>query len=402
MKRNALLMSVMLLGLFLVSGQQKAAAQEVTVSYQTFYDELSPYGQWVEDPEYGNVWVPNEEAGYRPYGTDGHWVMTDQGNMWVSDAPYGWAAYHYGRWTYNSYYGWVWIPGYEWAPAWVSWRSGGGYYGWAPMGPGYVAGGVYDYPDNYWVFVGPQYLYEPNVYGYYHPRHVRRYIRSSSYITETYVDNGYHSTYYYGPRREVIERESNRPVQVYRVSNANAPRQTSAGGGVVQVYRPVVNQETRTTARPQSSVRATQPVGRPQSFSRFEGRMQPEFRQQIRSGNVSSGNSGGGYQPQSTPRQQSVQQGGNSQPSGRPQPQRFGQPSGGRQEPRFQSQPQNTQPSGGRQEPRFQSQPQINRPQAQPQMQQPRTQPQPQGQSPRPVMQQSTTKPGMRDKSDKK
>ena len=28
-----------------------------------------------------------------------------------------------------------WVPGYEWGPAWVSWRFGGGYVGWAPLPP---------------------------------------------------------------------------------------------------------------------------------------------------------------------------------------------------------------------------------------------------------------------------
>jgi hypothetical protein len=31
--------------------------------------------------------------------------------------------------------GWGWVPGTMWGPAWVSWRSGGGYAGWAPLPP---------------------------------------------------------------------------------------------------------------------------------------------------------------------------------------------------------------------------------------------------------------------------
>jgi hypothetical protein len=31
---------------------------DTTVSYQTFYDELSPYGKWVDYPGYGYVWSP--------------------------------------------------------------------------------------------------------------------------------------------------------------------------------------------------------------------------------------------------------------------------------------------------------------------------------------------------------
>jgi hypothetical protein len=372
------------LGFLLVTfSQTKTLAQDVVVSYQTFYDELSPYGQWVDDPEYGSVWVPNEAPGYRPYATNGHWAMTEYGNMWVSDAPYGWATYHYGRWTYNSYYGWVWIPGHEWAPAWVSWRSGGGYYGWAPMGPGYVAGGVYDYPDNYWVFVGPQYLYQPNVYNYYEPRHVRRYIRQTSYINETYVDNNYHTTYYYGPRREIIERETHQPVQVYHVSNAGNPRQTSVTGGVVQIYRPAVNRETRQTARPANSIRGTQPVGRPQEFSPRQGNSEPQFRQDMQRQNPAQGQRN--PQPQNNGQRdnrqnyQNENRGGNREPQqyqNRPQPQRFQEPS--RQQPESRPQPQYNRP-----QPEQRSQPQPQ-PQQRPQ---PMPQPQPQ-QRPQPMPQQ--------------
>ncbi len=65
----------------------------------------------------------------------GYWALTDYGNTWVSDYPWGWAAFHYGRWHFDKYYGWEWIPGHVWGPAWVSWRHGGGYYGWASPYP---------------------------------------------------------------------------------------------------------------------------------------------------------------------------------------------------------------------------------------------------------------------------
>ena len=34
----------------------------VSVSFQTFYDDLSPYGEWVNDGSYGYVWVQYEIA----------------------------------------------------------------------------------------------------------------------------------------------------------------------------------------------------------------------------------------------------------------------------------------------------------------------------------------------------
>lgn len=107
---------------------------EAQVDVGIFYDSLAPYGDWVEIPDYGWSWSPRVEPGWRPY-TRGQWVMTDDGWFWDSDEHFGWAAYHYGRWVNDPNYGWFWVPGTEWAPAWVSWRHGSGYTGWAPLPP---------------------------------------------------------------------------------------------------------------------------------------------------------------------------------------------------------------------------------------------------------------------------
>src|SRR6202012_4379698 len=149
--------------LVLAFAPHKTKAQDITE--QDFYDELSQYGTWISDPQYGDVWVPDVDEDFRPYATNGHWVLTEYGNTWASDYPWGWAAFHYGRWRYDDYYGWEWIPGYEWAPAWVSWREGGGYYGWAPLTPGISVslsiGGGYNMPDNYWVYAPQAYITSP-------------------------------------------------------------------------------------------------------------------------------------------------------------------------------------------------------------------------------------------------
>ncbi len=82
------------------------------------------------------VWLEATPRGRRLEAIHhGRWIWTDDGWYWASDEPWGWAAYHYGRWYYDDYYGWIWIPGYDWAPAWVEWRYGGDYIGWAPLGP---------------------------------------------------------------------------------------------------------------------------------------------------------------------------------------------------------------------------------------------------------------------------
>ena len=90
---------------------------------QPVYEDLAPYGDWVYVSGPGWVWSPyGVEAGWRPYQV-GHWVLTDYGWTWASDESFGWAAYHYGRWNEDPHYGWVWVPGTEWGPAWVAWHE---------------------------------------------------------------------------------------------------------------------------------------------------------------------------------------------------------------------------------------------------------------------------------------
>ena len=109
---------------------------EVSPSY--FYEPLQPYGEWIWSEQYGWVWTPNDmPVGWRPY-TDGHWALTDYGWTWVSDLPWGWACFHYGRWYFDNLHGWSWMPGPTWSPAWVVWRTGPDYIGWAPCPPSLV------------------------------------------------------------------------------------------------------------------------------------------------------------------------------------------------------------------------------------------------------------------------
>ncbi len=100
-----------------------------------FHAPLLAHGGWVEVGTYGRCWRPARvEVGWRPYSY-GHWVWTDCGWYWQSDEPWAWACYHYGRWVHDWQLGWFWVPDVEWAPAWVYWRVGGGFIGWAPCPP---------------------------------------------------------------------------------------------------------------------------------------------------------------------------------------------------------------------------------------------------------------------------
>jgi len=135
-----------------------AAAQGASVSVE-FRTALEPYGSFQRVARWGEVWVPRDvPRQWRPY-TVGRWVNSeDYGWYWVSDqaeAPWGWITFHYGRWVWIDDLGWAWIPGSEWGPAWVDWRRGGGYVGWAPLPPDDVIVEVRDDPQ-YWIFVRPR------------------------------------------------------------------------------------------------------------------------------------------------------------------------------------------------------------------------------------------------------
>jgi hypothetical protein len=140
--------------------------QAATASYDTFYTKLEPQGVWRQTATYGYVWQPREaqeSRSWRPY-TNGHWVYTDAGWTWVSEEPFGWATYHYGRWTRLRNIGWVWVPGNEWAPAWVSWRKSDDYVGWAPLPPEAQfdrTSGIHNWADNYYDIGPDQYCFVP-------------------------------------------------------------------------------------------------------------------------------------------------------------------------------------------------------------------------------------------------
>lgn len=110
--------------------------QVPVADYGMFYDSLSSYGSWFETEDYGYVWQPVvvRDSNWRPYSR-GRWICSDRGWTWVSDEPFGWATYHYGRWALIRGRGWVWVPGTEWAPCWVTWRESRNHIGWAPLPP---------------------------------------------------------------------------------------------------------------------------------------------------------------------------------------------------------------------------------------------------------------------------
>jgi len=110
-----------------------------TTSADSFFDALSPYGTWRNFEGYGWCWQPAVAAAnsdWRPYGTAGRWLHTESGWYWASEYRWGGLVFQYGRWFLDGEWGWCWWPDTRWAAAWVTWRQGREYCGWAPLPPG--------------------------------------------------------------------------------------------------------------------------------------------------------------------------------------------------------------------------------------------------------------------------
>ena len=140
-----------------VSASVTLTAPPNTVSdVGVFYEELDPYGTWMDTSAYGRVFYPSD-PGYVPY-QDGHWSQTEYGTTWVSapSDPIGWAVCHYGRWIFVGR--WAWIPDTTWGPSWVDWREADTVVGWAPMAP--VGVGI---PDRSWVYCPSGRLFDRGV-----------------------------------------------------------------------------------------------------------------------------------------------------------------------------------------------------------------------------------------------
>lgn len=235
---------------------------EVGVSFRIqatadFHAPLETHGAWVEIGSYGRCWRPARVAvGWRPY-CDGHWVWTDCGWYWESDEPWAWACYHYGNWVYDSHHGWIWIPGIEWAPSWVSWRVGGGYIGWAPLGPAHlrVAVGIPTF-----VFVESRRFHERH-------RPSRVIVNNTTIINQTTVINNVRREQRTveggsaqqviindGPGVEVVQKASGRqfkPTPIQEVA-----RKTTAPAGLRKVDR---KDEPRTAPKPDTKATPAAP-----------------------------------------------------------------------------------------------------------------------------------------------
>jgi hypothetical protein len=256
----------------------QAESQDISVDF--FYNNLNG-GSWIEVGNYGYCWQPDvavADPTWRPYA-DGYWAYTDDGWTWVSYEDFGWATYHYGRWVRLADYGWVWKPGYEWGPAWVSWRTGGNYIGWAPLPPETefvyesrpLTGHLdveFDIGPAYYNFIDVRYIGEPVLRSRIVPFEQNiTYVNQTVNVTNITYKNK--TVYNYGPDLNVVNQYSSRPVQrlkLERQANIDVSAAARSGGltkvqgnALVVAAPPKLNKPAREIAPPTVKTKVAQP-----------------------------------------------------------------------------------------------------------------------------------------------
>lgn len=226
---------LILISTFLILGLTANAETSTNYYHRVggyFYTNLTPYGTWIEIGNGVIAWRPTILVrNWAPYKL-GRWIWTDYGWYWDSYEPFGHIVFHYGRWYFDDYYGWIWIPDYDWAPAWVEWRYDDDYIGWAPLHPYAVFSidfGIritYEYyvPYTHWHFVTYKHFCNPYVYNYYIPeKHKYRVYGRTKYR------NAYR--YYNGRVRnegvdfDIIRKRSGQKIVKRDLITSNDPRE---------------------------------------------------------------------------------------------------------------------------------------------------------------------------------
>lgn len=256
MKKILLITAILIIS---AAGISEAHNSKNYAMHGYFYSHLSPYGTWIEIEPGFVVWRPTiMKRTWSPY-REGRWLYTSAGWYWDSYEPFGIITYHYGRWYYDDYYGWIWIPDYEWAPAWVEWRYDDVYIGWAPLPPYAVFSinvGIrftisFFTPYHHWYFVKYRYFYHPHVYNYYIPvsyvgkiHSKTKYRTNYSYVDGRVVNRGVDISYI---RNRTGQNIRERQIEVVRDPNAITDRKRDTD--VVRTFMPSREELTRNDLR---------------------------------------------------------------------------------------------------------------------------------------------------------
>ena len=259
MKSLVKLFAAIFIALLFSETKAEPVGNNSNVSFSYFYDRLSSQGQWFELDDGVVVWRPSGVSNnWSPY-SNGSWTWTRYGWYWDSYEPYGDIVYHYGRWFNDDYYGWIWVPDYDWAPAWVQWRYDDDYIGWTPLPP-YAKFGIatgiifthsYSIHYNHWNFVPFHKFCDPYVSHYFVRERVkyRVFDHTREHINYRYEDNVAANR---GLDRETIEKRSRTTVTqrdvVFRDAASIKGRGSRTRGNTIEVGIPKTDTRTRSAS----------------------------------------------------------------------------------------------------------------------------------------------------------
>jgi hypothetical protein len=276
-------------------------AVTATPDYSLFYDQLASQGRWFDVSGYGYCWRPTiTMPRWRPY-LDGCWMWSSLGWTWQSNEPFGWIVYHYGRWVNLSRYGWVWVPGSEWAPAWVAWRQSRDYVGWAPLPPdrGPCSGVYRDCDSHYnlgptsYTFITTNHFVQPSYTTVCAPVTYNTSIFQSSVNVTQIVrcdDRKRPNVFMHhgGPPRAQMEQACARPVQQVQVQTTSADQIPRSRPGHHRGERPsqpvIVDLPAARTGTPPVRPQIAEHIDKPKRVDAFEGvpqRVAQEIRETI-------------------------------------------------------------------------------------------------------------------------
>lgn len=261
------------------------AYRQLPNEVRPYYKELAAHGSWNYVDEYGYVWRPvGVTEDWRPYNA-GYWGYGPHGYFWISNEPWGWAPYHYGRWSYISGYGWGWTAGSVFGGAWVSWSWGSTYVGWGPLDywnyPAYRSHAYIGYYDpSCWTFVSYSHFH----YNDYHHHHaswddVHHSGHNSAAVTRPPNVSPRRLASSEGARRSALDQAR---ASRNRIDWASRPKTYATG------FRSAERHRTQTTTR---SERAA--ISAPDGRSRHEPNLRSPRRESLTGGNTGRAREGG-------------------------------------------------------------------------------------------------------------
>jgi|GEM_PF-2536414 len=243
------------LALLVVAGVAASRPASAGVSFDFFFSNLSHHGSWMVSGSYGRVWQPAVyRSGWNPY-YDGHWTYTDAGWCWDSDYAWGDIPYHYGTWVQDAAYGWVWVPGYTYAPSWVEFRQGPDYIGWAPVAPSFSIGvsfhAGFPLPSSF-VFVHSHDFLCDHVSGYAIPHSQVNVLVNRTNIINNNIRIENNIVVNRGPDVRYVERATRRRIDAIPIDRSPSMRRLDARG--------ISRQDIRVNDRSGRGLRAAEPV----------------------------------------------------------------------------------------------------------------------------------------------